>query len=220
MLSHQINMSLLKDRMAAMEALLLQHKIKPPKPCKNTEPATLTAARVNRRKLIATRTLERLQTDGTEVKFTLAPRRSRTVPAEFGLDLLECIAPFLDLKSLGALRQVNRQWRSTFHQGSIVRGILSTTDYMSMTDVFDMTANLGGYEFVRALAKCSVDGIAVVRVADMTRLLNTHGVSWEKVARRHSAQTAMRLAFNEVPIPSYVPDERRRLEVQQCSVGM
>ena len=37
MLSHQINMSLLKDRMAAMEALLLQHKIKPPKPCKNTQ---------------------------------------------------------------------------------------------------------------------------------------------------------------------------------------
>jgi hypothetical protein len=91
---------------------------------------------------------------------------------------------------------------------------------MSMTDVFDMTAHLGGVGFPRALAKCSVDGLAVVRVADMLRLLTTHGVSWEKVARRHSAQTAMRLAFNEVPIPSYATGKRRELEIEQCSVGM
>ena len=100
-----------------------------------------------------------------------------------------------------------------------MRGIHSTTDYMSMSDVFAMTAHLGGYEFPRALAKCSVDGLAVVRVADMLRLLTTHGVSWEKVARRHSAQTAMRLAFNEVPIPSYATGKRRELEIEQCFVG-
>ena len=52
------------------------------------------------------------------------------------------------------------------------------------------------------------------------RLLITHGVSWEKVARKHSAQTAMRLAFNEVPIPSYATGKRRELEIEQCFVGM
>jgi hypothetical protein len=218
LLSHQLSMSFQKERVAAMEALLLEHKIKLPKPCKNTEPATLTDARVNKRNLIATRTLERLQTDGTGIKLMLARRGSRAVPAEFDLDLLECIAPFLGFKSLGMLRQVNRQWRSTFHQGSIVRAVLSTTDYVTESDVYAMTTHLGCYEFSRALRECSVGGIATVRVEDMLCLLDKHGYTWEKIARAHSAMTAMRLAFLEVPVPSHVLGERRRLEIQRCTV--
>ena len=67
---------------------------------------------------------------------------------------------------------------------------------------------------------CQVDGIAVVRGADVLRLVQKHGISWEKVARRHSAETAIRLSFREVPIPAHVEGGRRRLEVGRCSTSL
>ena len=36
-LSHQLDMALMRERLTAMEALLLQHKIKVPKPIKMVE---------------------------------------------------------------------------------------------------------------------------------------------------------------------------------------
>jgi hypothetical protein len=220
MLSHQLDMSAMQERMSVMERLLLQHKIKPPPPCKNTESRQQVNTRVNKRKLVAVRKLERLQTDGIEVKFTLSPPTSKSIPAVFDLDLLECIAPFLDFKSLGRLRQVNRQWRSTFYNASIMKVILSTTDYISMYDVYAMVANTAGGNFTFDVRSLSVDGIAVVRGRDVLHLLHKHGASWEKMAREHSAQTAIRLAFQEIPIPHYVIGKRRDQEVLRCSVCM
>ena len=218
MLSQQLDITLMQERLSAMESLLREHKIKPPKPCKYTESTVQVSARINHRKLVAVHKLERLQTDGTEVKFTLSPPTSKCAPAVFDLDLLECIAPFLDLRSLGRLRQVNRQWRSTFYNASIMKAILSSTDYISMSDVFIMVANTAGGEFRKDVVRCSVDGIPVVRGRDVLQLLHKHGVSWENMARKHSAQTAMRLAYQEVPVPPHVSGARYRMEATRCSV--
>ena len=190
MLSQQPDITLMQERLSAMESLLREHKIKPPPPCKNTESKLQMNTRINQRKLAAARKLERLQTDGIEVKFTLSPPTSKSAPAVFDLDLLECIAPFLDFKSLGRLRQVNRQWRSTFYNAGIMNAIMSGTDYMSMSDVYTMVANTAGGKFNKDVVRCSVDGIPVVRGRDVLQLLHKHGVSWENMARKHSALTA------------------------------
>lgn len=220
MLSRHLDMSLMQDRLSAMEKLLIENKIKPPPLCKNTESRQQVNTRINKRKLAAARKLERLQTDGIEVKFTLSSPTSKSVPAVFDLDLLECIVPCLDFKAVGRLRQVNRQWRSTFYNGSIMKAILSATDYISMHDVYAMVANTAGGQFTFDVRSLSVDGIAVVRGRDVLQLLHKHGASWEKMAREHSAQTAMRLAFQDIPIPPYVSGKRRDQEVLRCSVCM
>jgi hypothetical protein len=219
-LSHQLDMALMRERLTAMEALLLQHKIKVPKPIKMVESSMETSARINQRKLLAARTLERLNTDGVEVSFSFARPTSRAAPAEFGLDVLECIAPFLDIPSLGRLRQVNRQWRSTFYQGSIMRAIVGSMDYINFNTVFSMIIQLGNGSLHRELLECAVGGIAILRAEDALRLIHTHGISWERMARRHSANTAVRLAFNAIPIPSYVTGKRYEEEVQHCKAGL
>jgi hypothetical protein len=218
-LSHQLDMALMRERLSIMEALLLQHKIKVPKPIKNCESSLQASMRINQRKLFAARALERLNTDGIEVSFSFARPTSRK-PAEFGLDVLECIAPFLDLPSLGALRQVNRQWRSTFYQGSIMRAIVGSMDYINFTTFYAMIIQLGNGDMQRDMLERAVGGIAILRGEDALDLIQKHGISWEKMARRHSANTALRLAFNAIPIPSYVKYGRYRDEVQRCSAGL
>ena len=215
-LSHQLDMALMRERLTAMEALLLQHKIKVPKPIKMVESSMETSARINQRKLLAARTLERLNTDDVEVSFSFARPTSRASPAEFGLDVLECIAPFLDLPSLGALRQVNRQWRSTFYQGSIMRAIVGSMDYINFNTLHAMVAHLGNYKIGRDMVECAVDGMAVLKVNDAMHLIRKYDISWEKMARRHSAETALRMAFKAIPIPPYVRDKRYDDEVSRC----
>ena len=39
---------------------------------------------------------------------------------------------------------------------------------------------------------------------------------WEKMARRHSAETALRMAFKAIPIPPYVRGKRYDDEVSRC----
>jgi hypothetical protein len=218
-LSHQLDMALMRERLSAMEALLLQHKIKVPKPVKNCESSQQAGVRINQRKLFAARALERLITDGVEVSFSIARPTSRK-PAEFGLDVLECIAPFLDLPSLGVLRQVNRQWRSTFYQGSIMRAIVGSMDYINFTTFYAMIIQLGNGDMQRDMLERAVGGIAILRGEDALDLIQKHGISWEKMARRHSANTALRLAFNAIPIPSYVTGKRYEEEVQHCKAGL
>jgi hypothetical protein len=218
-LSHQLDMALMRERLSIMEALLLQHKIKVPKPIKNCESSLQASMRINQRKLFAARALERLNTDGIEVSFSFARPTSRK-PAEFGLDVLECIAPFLDLPSLGALRQVNRQWRSTFYQGSIMRAIVGSMDYINFTTFYAMIIQLGNGDMQRDMLERAVGGIAILRGEDALDLIQKHGISWEKMARRHSANTALRLAFNAIPIPSYVTGKRYEEEVQHCKAGL
>lgn len=75
-------MALMRERLTAMEALLLQHKIMVPKPIKMVESSMETSARINQRKLMAARALERLKTDGVEVSFSFARPTSRAAPAE------------------------------------------------------------------------------------------------------------------------------------------
>ena len=218
-LSHQLDMALMRERLSIMEALLLQHKIKVPKPIKNCESSLQASVRINQRKLFAARALGRLNTDGIEVSFSIARPTSRK-PAEFGLDVLECIAPFLDLPSLGALRQVNRQWRSTFYQGSIMRAIVGSMDYINFNTFYAMIIQLGDGDMQRDMLERAVGGIAILKGEDALDLIQKHGISWEKMARRHSANTALRLAFNAIPIPSYVKYGRYRDEVQRCSAGL
>ena len=215
-LSHQLDMALMRERLTAMEALLLQHKIMVPKPIKMVESSMETSARINQRKLMAARALERLKTDGVEVSFSFARPTSRAAPAEFGLDVLECIAPFLDLPSLGALRQVNRQWRSTFYQGSIMRAVVSSMDYINFDTLHAMIAHLGNYKMGRDMVERAVDGMAVLKVDDALHLIQKYGISWDKVARRHSAETALRMAFEAIPIPPYVRGKRYDDEVSRC----
>ena len=215
-LSHQLDMALMRERLTAMEALLLQHKIKVPKPIKMVESSMETSARINQRKLLAARALERLKTDGVEVSFSFARPTSRAAPAEFGLDVLECIAPFLDLPSLGVLRQVNRQWRSTFYQGSIMRAIVGSMDYINFNTLHAMIAHLGNYKMGRDMVERAVDGMAVLKVDDALHLIQKYGISWDKMARRHSAETALRMAFNAIPIPPYVRGKRYDDEVSRC----
>lgn len=71
-LSYQLDMALMRERLSIMEALLLQHKIKVPKPIKNCESSLQASVRINQRKLFAARALERLNTDGIEVSFSIA----------------------------------------------------------------------------------------------------------------------------------------------------
>lgn len=215
-LSHQLDMNLVCERLAVMEALLRQHKIKVPKPAKNCESSQQASARINQRKLFAARALERLNTDGVEVSFSFACATSRAAPAEFGLDVLECIAPFLNLPSLGALRQVNRQWRSTFYQGSIMRAIVGSMDYINFNTLHAMIAHLGNYKIGRDMVERAVDGMAVLKVDDALHLIQKYGISWDKMARRHSAETASRLAFKAIPIPPYVRGKRYDDEVSRC----
>ena len=215
-LSHQLDMALMRERLTAMEALLLQHKIKVPKPIKMVESSMETSARINQRKLLAARALERLKTDGVEVSFSFARPTSRAAPAEFGLDVLECIAPFLDLPSLGRLRQVNRQWRSTFYQGSIMRAIVGSMDYINFNTLHAMVAHLGNYQLGRDMVGCAVDGMAVLKANDAMHLIQKYDISWEKMARRHSAETALRMAFEVIPIPPYVRGKRYDDEVSRC----
>lgn len=214
-LSHQLDMDLVCERLAIMEALLLQHKIKLPKPVKNCESSQQASARINQRKIFAARALERLKTDGVEVSFSIARSTSRK-PAEFGLDVLECIAPFLDLPSLGVLRQVNRQWRSTFYQGSIMRAIVGSMDYINFNTLHAMVAHLGNYQLGRDMVGCAVDGMAVLKANDAMHLIQKYDISWEKMARRHSAETALRMAFKAIPIPPYVRGKRYDDEVSRC----
>ena len=208
-------MALMRERLSAMEALLLQHKIKMPKPVKNFESSQQASVRINQRKLLAAHALERLKTDGVEVSFSFAHPTSRK-PAEFGLDVLECIAPFLDLPSLGVLRQVNRQWRSTFYQGSIMRAIVGSMDYINFNTLHAMIAHLGNYKMGRDMVERAVDGMAVLKVDDALHLIQKYGISWDKVARRHSAETALRMAFEAIPIPPYVRGKRYDDEVSRC----
>ena len=215
-LSHQLDMTLAWERLAVMEALLRRHGIKMPKPIKNEESSVQAMARINQRNLFAARALERLKTDGVEVSFSFARPTSRAAPAEFGLDVLECIAPFLDLPSLGALRQVNRQWRSTFYQGSIMRAIVGSMDYINFNTLHAMVAHLGNYKIGRDMVECAVDGMAVLKVNDAMHLIRKYDISWEKMARRHSAETALRMAFKAIPIPPYVRDKRYDDEVSRC----
>ena len=214
-LSHQLDMALMRERLSIMEALLLQHKIKVPKPIKNCESSLQASVRINQRKLFAARALERLNTDGIEVSFSIARPTSRK-PAEFGLDVLECIAPFLDLPSLGVLRQVNRQWRSTFYQGSIMRAIVGSMDYINFNTLHAMVAHLGNYQLGRDMVGCAVDGMAVLKANDAMHLIQKYDISWEKMARRHSAETALRMAFKAIPIPPYVRGKRYDDEVSRC----
>ena len=60
-LSHQLDMTLMRERLSAMEALLAEHKIKVPKPIKNGESTMMASMRINQRKLFAARALERLR---------------------------------------------------------------------------------------------------------------------------------------------------------------
>ena len=209
-------MTLAWERLAVMEALLRRHGIKMPKPIKNEESSVQAMARINQRNLFAARTLERLKTDGVEVSFSFARPTSRASPAEFGLDVLECIAPFLDLPSLGALRQVNRQWRSTFYQGSIMRAIVGSMDYINFNTLHAMVAHLGNYQLGRDMVGCAVDGMAVLKANDAMHLIQKYDISWEKMARRHSAETALRMAFKAIPIPPYVRGKRYDDEVSRC----
>ena len=179
-LSHQLDMTLMRERLTAMEALLLQHKIKVPKPIKMVESSMETSARINQRKLMAARALERLKTDGVEVSFSFARPTSRAAPAEFGLDVLECIAPFLDIPSLGKLRQVNRQWRSTFYQGSIMRAIVGSMDYINFNTLYALTIQLGDGSFSRDMMDCAVGGIPILKAEDALRLIEKHGISWRR----------------------------------------
>ena len=215
-LSHQLDMALMRERLTAMEALLLQHKIMVPKPIKMVESSMETSARINQRKLMAARALERLKTDGVEVSFSFARPTSRAAPAEFGLDVLECIAPFLDLPSLVRLRQVNRQWRSTFYQGSIMRAIVGSMDYINFNTFHSMIAHLGNYKMGRDMVERAVDGMAVLKVDDTLHLIQKYGISWDKMARRHSAETALRMVFKAIPIPPYVRGKRYDDEVSRC----
>ena len=215
-LSHQLDMTLARERVTVMEALLLRHGIKMPKPIKNEESSVQAIARINQRNLFAARTLERLKTDGVEVSFSFASPTSRAAPAEFGLDVLECIAPFLDLHSLGALRQVNRQWRSTFYQGSIMRAVVSSMDYINFDTIHAMIAHLGNYKMGRDMVERALDGMAVLKVDDALHLIQKYGISWDKVARRHSAETALRIAFKAIPVPPYVRGKRYDDEVKRC----
>ena len=219
-LSHQLDMALMRERLTAMEALLLQHKIMVPKSIKMVESSMETSARINQRKLMAARALERLKTDGVEVSFSFARPTSRAAPAEFGLDVLECIAPFLDLPSLGRLRQVNRQWRSTFYQGSIMRAIVGSMDYINFNTLYALTIQLGDGSFSRDMMDCAVGGIPILKAEDALRLIEKHGISWEKMARRHSANTALRMAFDAIPIPSYVHGKPYADERQRCIAGL
>lgn len=219
-LSHQLDMSLMRERLCAMEALLAENRIKVPKPIKNAETTKEASIRINQRKLFAARALERLGTGGVEVSFCLARPTSRAVPAEFGLDLLECIAPFLDLPSLGALRQVNRQWRSTFYQGSVMKAVIGSMDYINFNTLYALTIQLGDGNLSRDMMECSVGGIPTLRAEDALRLIEKHGISWEKMARRHSANTALRMAFDAIPIPPYVKYSRYDEEVRRCSAGL
>ena len=219
-LSHQLDMTLMRERLSAMEALLAEHKIKVPKPIKNVESTTMASMRINQRKLFAARALERLDTGGVEVSFSFARPTSRAAPAEFGLDVLECIAPFLHLASLGALRQVNRQWRSTFYQASIMKAIIGSMDYINFNTLYALTIQLGDGGLSRDMMDCAVGGIPILRADDALRLIKKHGISWEKMARRHSANTALRMAFDAIPIPSYVHGKRYADERQRCLVGL
>ena len=219
-LTHQLDMTLMRERLTAMEALLAEHKIKVPKPIKNVESSTMASMRINQRKLFAARALERLDTGGIEVSFSFARRTSRAAPAEFGLDVLECIAPFLDLPSLGALRQVNRQWRSTFYQGSIMKAIVGSMDYITFDTLYAMVIQLGSGDLSRDMMDYAVGGIPILRATDALRLIEKHGISWEKMARRHSANTALGLAFEAIPIPSHVHGKRYFDERQRCVVGL
>lgn len=219
-LTHQLDMTLMRERLSALEALLAEHKIKVPKPIKNGESTMMASMRINQRKLFAARALERLDTGGVEVSFSFARPRSREAPAEFGLDVLECIAPFLDLPALGALRQVNRQWRSTFYQGSIMKAIIGSMDYINFNTLYALTTHLGDGNFSRDMMDCAVGGIAILKAEDALRLIEKHGISWEKMARRHSANTALRMAFDAIPIPAYVHGRRYADEQQRCLAGL
>jgi hypothetical protein len=144
------------------------------------------------------------------------PLRCRTFTAEFDLDLLECIAFFINLKTLGRLRQVNREWRSAFYSGGIVERVLCRSDYITIAHVLAMVPD-SPFEFRKDLVRSCVDGIDVVRGRDVRLLVHKHGLSWEKMARVHSAETAMRLSFHHVPIPPHVTGELRSQERQMGS---
>jgi hypothetical protein len=134
--------------------------------------------------------------------------------------VLECIAPFLDIPSLGKLRQVNRQWRSTFYQGSIMRAIVGSMDYINFNTLYALTIQLGDGSFSRDMMDCAVGGIPILKAEDALRLIEKHGISWEKMARRHSANTALRMAFDAIPIPSYVHGKPYADERQRCIAGL
>ena len=94
-LSHQLDMALMRERLSTMEALLLQHKIKVPKPIKNCESSLQASVRINQRKLFAARALERLNTDGIEVSFSFARPTSRAGQQNLDWTCWSASPPFL-----------------------------------------------------------------------------------------------------------------------------
>tara|TARA_B100001057_G_scaffold386229_1_gene393100 strand:+ start:496 stop:1053 length:558 start_codon:yes stop_codon:yes gene_type:complete len=156
------------------------------------------SARIKERGEFAIRTFERLNTDSAEVSFGNS--------AEFGLDVLERIAAFCDLRSVGVLRRVNRQWRSAFYQESIMRAVIGSS-YILCTTLYAMLAKVGcecSHAIWADAEKRFIKGFpGVLSGKDALDVLHEHDISWKNIARVYSEHTALSVALKAMPVASY-----------------
>ena len=97
-----------------------------------------------------------------------------------------------------------------------MRAIVGGMDYINFNTFHSMIAHLGNYKMGRDMVERAVDGMAVLKVDDTLHLIQKYGISWDKMARRHSAETALRMVFKAIPIPPYVRGKRYDDEVSRC----